>query len=158
MSESTCASPTSAVTIRPMRDRDFFSWLPLFVEYGDFYNSPVTDQKALLVWSWISEGKHDVHGLVAENADGTLVGFAHYRGFARPLAGEVGVYLDDLFVQPDARRNGIATQLIEAVGEAARARGARIVRWVTAEDNADAQKLYDQVAARTTWLTYDMGL
>jgi GNAT superfamily N-acetyltransferase len=158
MSESTSASPTTAVTVRPMRDRDFFSWLPLFVEYGDFYNSPVTDQKALLVWSWISEGKHDVHGLVAENADGTLVGFAHFRGFARPLAGEVGVYLDDLFVQPDARRNGIATQLIEAVGEAARARGARIVRWVTAEDNADAQKLYDQVAARTTWLTYDMGL
>src|SRR5690554_1574189 len=107
--------------IRPVKDRDFFNWLPLFAGYGEFYGTPVHDEKALLVWSWISEKKHDLSALVAQDEDGSLVGLAHYRTFARPLAGGTGIYIDDLFVSPDARGAGVATALIEQVTEIARA-------------------------------------
>ena len=28
--------------------------------------------------------------------------------------------------------------------------------WITAADNADAQRLYDELATRTSWVTYEM--
>lgn len=144
--------------IRPVRDRDFFNWLPLFASYGEFYGTPVPDEKALLVWSWISEKQHGVSALVAEDEDGSLVGLAHYRTFPRPLHGGTGIYLDDLFVAPESRGKGIATALIERVTEIARSEGAGIVRWVTAPDNDEAQILYDKVADRTDWVTYDLAV
>lgn len=142
--------------IRPVNDRDFFNWLPLFASYGDFYGTPVPDEKALLVWSWISEKMHGVSALVAQDESGALVGLAHYRTFARPLAGGTGIYIDDLFVAPEARGSGIATALIERVTEIARTQRAGIVRWVTAPDNDEARILYDKVADRTDWVTYDL--
>jgi GNAT superfamily N-acetyltransferase len=144
--------------IRHTRDRDFFNWLPLFADYGEFYGTPVPDEKALLVWSWITEETHGLSALVAQDEDGTLVGLAHYRTFARPLAGGTGIHIDDLFVSPDARGNGIATALIERVTEIARAQRSGIVRWVTAPDNDEAQVLYDKVAERTNWVTYDLAV
>ncbi len=147
-----------AFEIRPVRDRDFFNWLPLFASYGEFYGTPVPDEKALLVWSWISENQHGVSALVAEDEDGTLVGLAHFRTFPRPLEGGTGIYIDDLFVAPDARGKGIATALIERVTDIARSQRAGIVRWVTAPDNDEAQILYDKVAKRTDWLTYDLAV
>jgi ribosomal protein S18 acetylase RimI-like enzyme len=144
--------------IRNTRDRDFFNWLPLFADYGDFYGTPVPDEKALLVWSWIAEKTHGLSALVAQDENGNLVGLAHYRTFARPLAGDTGIYIDDLFVSPDARGNGIATALIERVTEIARAQRSGIVRWVTAPDNDEAQVLYDKVADRTDWVTYDLAV
>jgi GNAT superfamily N-acetyltransferase len=144
--------------IRNTRDRDFFNWLPLFADYGDFYGTPVPDEKALLVWSWITEKTHDLSALVAQDENGNLVGLAHYRTFARPLAGGTGIYIDDLFVAPDARGNGIATALIERVTEIAKAQRSGIVRWVTAPDNDEAQVLYDKVAERTDWVTYDLAV
>ncbi|MBG6238298.1 GNAT superfamily N-acetyltransferase [Mycetocola sp. CAN_C7] len=142
--------------IRPVRDGDFFNWLPLFASYGNFYGTPVPDEKALLVWSWLTSGTHGVSGLVAQNDDGALVGLAHYRTFARPLAGGTGLYLDDLFVNADDRGNGIGTALIGRVTEIAASQHAGIVRWVTAPDNDEAQVLYDKLAERTSWITYDL--
>ena len=142
--------------IRPIRDGDFFNWLPLFADYGDFYGSPVPDEKALLVWSWLTSGTHGLSGLVAQKDDGSLVGLAHYRTFARPLAGGTGLYVDDLFVASDDRGAGIATALIGRVKEIAAEQRAGIVRWVTAPDNNEAQELYDKLAERTTWVTYDL--
>ena len=42
------------------------------------------------------------YGRVNRN-DGTLVGIAHVRAFARSLAAATGLFLDDLFVAPAAR-------------------------------------------------------
>jgi hypothetical protein len=30
------------------------------------------------------------------------------------------------------------------------------VRWITAEDNARARRLYDRVAQKTHWVTYEI--
>jgi len=86
------------------------------------------------------------------------VGLAHFRAFLRPLAAETGGYLDDLFVAPEARGQGVAGALIAAVAAEGRARGWGILRWITARDNATARALYDRVGAATDWVTYDIRL
>jgi GNAT superfamily N-acetyltransferase len=146
------------ITIRPVEQSEFFAWYALFADYAEFYETPLSDESAVLVWSWIIDDAKDIGALVAVDDEGELVGFAHHRTFLRPLAGSTGVYLDDLFVAADRRGSGIGKQLIEAVAEHGRSRGASIVRWITADDNETAQRLYDSVAQRTTWVTFDKDL
>jgi hypothetical protein len=37
-------------------------------------------------------------------------------------------------------------------------RGWTVIRWITAEDNYRALSLYDKVADKTKWATYDLKL
>jgi GNAT superfamily N-acetyltransferase len=145
-----------SVVIRPVVESDLFAWHALYSGYGEFYGNPLTDEKAVLVWGWLSDPNHGLTALVAEDAQGALVGLAHYRVFPRALAGGTGLYLDDLFVAEEARMAGVGTALIEHVREIAKADGHSVVRWITAADNERAQAVYDKLATRTSWVTYDL--
>lgn len=105
----------------------------------------------------MNDPEHEVNALVAEDADGHLLGLAHYRPFARPLSATVGGYLDDLFVSPESRGSGAADLLLAALRKIAEERGWSVVRWITADNNHRARSKYDHVATRTMWVTYDMG-
>ena len=134
-------------------DRD--AWTRLFVAYGVFYNSTFDETVLAGVWDWIQDASHEVDAVVAVDDGGSLVGFAHYRRQADTFTAGTGWTLDDLYVSPDARGAGAATALIEAVAEAAHAGGGGTLRWITAADNTTAQRLYDRVATRATWVTYE---
>ena len=82
-----------------------------------------------------------------------------WRTFASGCARCEGVrcgYLDDVFVDPTLRGAGAVDALFSAIAEIATARGWAIVRWTTADDNYRARSVYDRVATRTSWITYDM--
>ena len=57
-----------------------------------------------------------------------------------------------------ARGAGVGEALLARLGEIATERGWRCVRWITADDNYCAQTLYDRVAAKTGWNTYEIGV
>ena len=143
--------------VRPVEARDRSAWDALYGAYAQFYEVPQTPQMRAQVWDWLTDPNHEVNGLVA-GEDGSLLGFAHYRPFARPLAAASGLYLDDLFVAPPARGTGAAQALIAAVRQAAEDGGHSIVRWITARDNTRARKVYDALAEETAWVTYDIKL
>ena len=63
-------------------------------------------------------------------------------------------YLQDLFVNPDIRGGGVGRALIEAVYEAAEARGASQTYWLTQDFNTTARKLYDKVGQLTPFIKY----
>ncbi|TFD21164.1 GNAT family N-acetyltransferase [Cryobacterium sp. TMS1-13-1] len=147
-----------SVTVRPLGDKDFFPWLGLFEGYSAFYESELTDQIALQVWSWIIDANNSLDGAVAVNDAGDFVGFAHYRTVPRTLSGDLVLFLDDLFVTEDSRGQGVATQLMDFTKSYARARKLAQVQLLTAADNATAQVLYDQVGTRTDWVTYEIDV
>jgi Sortase and related acyltransferases len=147
-----------SITIRTLADGDFFSWLGLYEGYAAFYDTPLTDEKALRVWTWLNDANHEENAFVAVDDHGTLVGLAHYREFTRPLESDRGLFIDDLYVAPDLREQGTGTALIEAVRALAAERGYGVVQWLTAADNETAQRLYDTVGKRTPWVTYEIAL
>ncbi|WP_253258900.1 GNAT family N-acetyltransferase [Subtercola boreus] len=147
---------TAGVSIRPVEAGDVDQWQRLYIGYGEFYNSPTAGDIATRVWGWLLDPAHETEGFVAVDGSERLVGLAHVREFARPLAGARGLYLDDLFVAPDARGGGVATALLTSLRSLAAARGLDVVRWITAADNATAQRVYDKLADKTAWVTYSI--
>ena len=148
-------SPMSAgVVVRPIEQGDHDVWEQLFHAYRTFYEYDEEQDVVDRVWGWINDDTHETNALVAL-VDGHVVGFAHHREFARPSSGKRGLYLDDLFTRPDVRGKGVGRALITRLGELAQERGFNKVRWITAQDNHTAQRLYDDLAEKTTWVTYD---
>ena len=145
----------SPVVVRPVEPGDREVWGRLFAGYRTFYELAEDPAVVDRVWSWLGDASHEEDGLVAL-VDDRVVGFAHHRLYSRPSEGETGLFLDDLFTDPEARGHGVGRALIARLTEVARDRGAVKVRWVTAPDNHMAQRLYDDVADRTDWLTYDL--
>lgn len=145
---------TTTVTVRPLTSADEDRWRELFRAYRDFYKLAEDEGVVSTVWGWLSDPRHECEALVAEQA-GRIVGIAHYRRFSRPSTGTVGIWLDDLFTDPEARGGGVGRALIQQLTSIAAAEGGSVVRWITAEDNQQAQALYNKVASRTHWVTYD---
>lgn len=132
------------------------AWAALYAQYASFYGVEQTQHMRERVWGWLQDPAHELEGAIVLDGSGVPVGLAHYRAFTRPLAAGTGCYLDDLFVDPAARGSGAAEALIRHVRNVARQRGHSVVRWMTAEDNYRARGLYDRLARRTGWLTYEL--
>lgn len=133
------------------------NWSQLYAGYAEFYRVEQSEAMRDRVWNWIHDPAHELRAFVAEQ-DGKLIGLTHFRPFTRPLSASTGGFLDDLFVDPTCRGSGAAAALIAAVKAEGQARGWSLIRWITAEDNYRARNLYDKLADRTKWVTYDIKL
>jgi len=143
------------LVVRPVTSEDRPAWERLFVAYGEFYETSFDAAVLDGVFTWLTDDTHEVSALVAVGDSGDLVGFAHYRRLADTFTAGPGWNLDDLYVDPSARGAGAATALIDAVAERAAQNGGGTLRWITAENNHTAQRVYDRVATRATWVTYE---
>lgn len=144
------------VEVRPIEARDAKRWRELFTDYGTFYKTAFTADVLDAVWAWLLDPHHPVSGLVATNDHGVVVGIAVYREHPDTFTGGPTLHLDDLFVDPAARRSGVAGAMLGALREMAREKGVGQVRWITAGDNVYAQRAYERIARRTDWVTYEM--
>ncbi len=142
-------------SIRAIEPRDHDEWRALFTAYGVFYETEFTPAALDGVWAWLMDAAHDVSALVAEDDSSKLIGFAHLRRLHDTFTAGPGWSLDDLYVVPERRGQGVARALIAACESTARVAGGGTLRWITASDNTTAQRLYDTVATRTTWVTYE---
>ncbi|HWT25678.1 MAG TPA: GNAT family N-acetyltransferase [Solirubrobacteraceae bacterium] len=144
-------------TVRPPTREDFGAWRRLYAAYADFYAVEQSEEDAARVWDWIHDPGHEVECLLLER-DGRVLGLAHVREFARPLASSAGGFLDDLFIDAEARGAGGVDALMAALRQRGAERGWTVIRWITADGNHRAQRVYDRVATRTRWVTYDMDV
>ncbi len=146
------------LTIRPPQATDRAAWDKLYQGYADFYQVLQTGDMRERVWCWLLDPAHECQCLMAFEASGQAIGLAHFRAFARPLSASTGGFLDDLFVDPQARGSQAGTQLIAAVKAIAEQNHWSVLRWITADNNYRARCAYDRVATRTPWITYDIKL
>lgn len=141
--------------VRDLAPGDRDAWRALFHAYGVFYETDLADEVLDHVWSALLGGA--LRGFVAEQ-DGRVVGFAHVRSHVATFSVGEDWYLEDLFVDPSARSGGVGTAILEHLVKIATWEGGGTLRWVTAESNATAQRVYDKLATRTTWVTYEVEL
>jgi len=96
--------------------------------------------------------------LLAENAEGRALGFAILFDLPEVVFARSCGNLDDLFVRPEARGQGVARALIAAAIAEARARGWSHLRWIVPEADVAAIALYERIATRADWRSYVVRL
>jgi GNAT superfamily N-acetyltransferase len=143
--------------VRDAAPGDFDRWLPLWDGYNSFYgrSGPTALPREITqtTWSRFFDAGEPVHALLAE-ADGKLVGLAHYLFHRSTTAIAATCYLQDLFASEEARGRGVATALIEEVYNRASQAGAPRVYWQTHETNERARRLYERLAQRTGFIVF----
>ena len=141
--------------IRPIKIEDKKDWEKLYRSYADFYKVEMNDKILNTVWEWIHDKNHDVCGLVYEQ-DNKIIGLAHYRKMPSPLRGKYIGFLDDLFVEPKHRRNGVGEKIIKELNTISMRNNWNLVRWITRDDNITAKSLYEKLSKKTNWEVYEL--
>jgi GNAT superfamily N-acetyltransferase len=85
--------------------------------------------------------------LIAE-ADGAAVGFALFFHNFSTFEGRPGIYLEDLFVDPAARKSGAGTALLRALAGLAVERGCARLEWSVLDWNEPAIRFYASLGAK----------
>lgn len=80
-------------------------------------------------------------------ADGAPVGFALWFYTYSTFAGRHGVWLEDLFVTPQARGRGAGKALLQALARRCAAEGLARLEWAVLDWNAPAIGFYDALGA-----------
>ena len=84
--------------------------------------------------------------IVAELGDRTI-GFALFFHNYSTFLTQPGLYLEDVFIRPEYRRQGFGTALLAAVAKIAVDRGCGRLEWSVLEWNQDAIEFYQSLGA-----------
>jgi GNAT superfamily N-acetyltransferase len=84
--------------------------------------------------------------VIADDATGPL-GFALFFHNFSTWAGRRGIYLEDLYVTPEARGRGVGGALLRHIAALAVARGCARFEWSVLDWNADAIAFYRRMGA-----------
>ncbi|MFG6466656.1 GNAT family N-acetyltransferase [Roseateles sp. BYS87W] len=146
------------IHVRAVLPADRAAWQPLWDGYNAFYgragDTALPAAVTETTWGRFFDPAEPVYALVAEGANGALLGLVHYLFHRSTTRIEPTCYLQDLFTTPEARGRGVGRALIEAVDAAARAAGVKRVYWQTHTTNITARALYDRVAQHQGFLIY----
>jgi GNAT superfamily N-acetyltransferase len=143
----------NSIQIRAPSEHDHAAWLPLWRGYQSFYKTDIAPEVSAVTWSRLLDPAEPMGAALAWDGP-TAVGLVHHIRHRSCWTTGDYLYLQDLFVSPDARGGGIGRKLIEHVYEIARTAGCSRVHWLTHETNTDAMFLYDRIAERSGFLQY----
>jgi ribosomal protein S18 acetylase RimI-like enzyme len=140
--------------VRSLHADDRDRWNELWRGYLQFYKSNLPPDITDLTWRRLLEPAHPFQGFAALDGQERIAGIVHFHIHASTWARVGYCYLEDLFVDPSRRAQGIGRALIEAVYRAADDQGADRVYWHTENTNERAQGLYRQVAELTPFVQF----
>ncbi len=144
--------------IEQVGEGDLADLLPMMRAYCDFYEvAPRDADLEGLARALIADPELEGVQLLARGDGGEPLGFATVFWSWQTLSAARVAVMNDLFVVPEARKQGVGRALIEECRRRAGERGAAEVVWETAHDNETAQRLYRAVDARESrWLSYSL--
>ncbi|GAB2853540.1 GNAT family N-acetyltransferase [Microbacterium insulae] len=145
------------VSLTPITADDRPAWDSLWQAYLEFYESELPPGVSETTFARLVGDQH-LHGVLARDAAGRPIGLVHWLTHASTWTTGVYCYLEDLYVDPDSRGEGVGAALIGHVREWAVKFGATKVYWLTMNDNVAARALYDRVATSTGFVHYEIEL
>jgi GNAT superfamily N-acetyltransferase len=147
------------IRVEPIVEEQFEELVPMIAAYQGFYEAEDirTERNREFFRRFVSPSD-DVMLIGAWRCERLLGYTCLYWHFSSTKAVET-VLMNDLFVDAEARGEGVGRALIEAAAEVGRERGAPVLEGSTAPGNATAQRLYDSTGARrSTWIEYELEL
>jgi len=145
------------LVVRDAGPTDAPRWRELWHEYLHGRGHAVAEDVRDLTWSRVLDPDVPVTCRLAVNAGGVL-GFSLAVLHLSTFRCDPVCYLEDLFVDPAARRRGAARALLGDLVQQGRDQGWSALYWHTRADNAPARALYDRFVAADTVVRYRLPL
>jgi diamine N-acetyltransferase len=147
----------SDVTIRRATPDDADALVRLILELAEYEQlRDEAEPDAESLRDQLQSGRQPHCGaLLAETDDGTAVGFAlFFRSYSTFLT-NFGMHLEDLYVQPEHRGEGIGFALLRRVAQIARELDCERLDWAVLDWNTTAIDFYRQIGAEplNEWTT-----
>jgi GNAT superfamily N-acetyltransferase len=144
------------ITIRPATERDAGTFLTLVDALADYekLDRPSPDARARLTRD--AFGPAPRISVYLGEADGAAVAYAIVLETYSSFLALPTLYLEDLFVLPDARRGGMGGAFFRFLAAEALRRGCGRMEWVVLDWNQLAIDFYEKLGARQMkeWYTY----
>jgi ribosomal protein S18 acetylase RimI-like enzyme len=139
-------------------EADLAELMPMLRAYCDFYEvAPADRALEALARALMADPEREGIQLIARSDSGQPLGFATVFWSWQTLSAARAGVMNDLFVVPEARGQGVGRALIEECRRRAAERGAAELVWETALDNETAQRLYRAIdAEESRWLTFSL--
>ncbi|PJA59972.1 MAG: GNAT family N-acetyltransferase [Rhodobacterales bacterium CG_4_9_14_3_um_filter_71_31] len=143
----------SITSVRPLARGDEGDWRRLWADYLAFYETTRPESVFRATFARLLSADEPMFALAATQGD-RVIGIAHAILHRHCWSEADTCYLQDLYVDADARSHGAGRALIEAVYAQADRLGAISVYWLTQEFNYRGRMLYDRVGQRTPFIKY----
>ncbi|MBW4604601.1 MAG: GNAT family N-acetyltransferase [Calothrix sp. FI2-JRJ7] len=137
----------SDVTIRSAQPEDceaIFSLIQALAEYEKLTYAVTGDALALKEHLF---GMHKFAETILAECDGKAVGYALFLYNYSTFLTKPGIYLEDLFVLPEYRRQGIGKSLISKLAQIALERNYGRLEWSVLDWNEPAIQFYRRIGA-----------
>jgi GNAT superfamily N-acetyltransferase len=146
-----------STTIRKVRTTDEAQWRPLWDAYTRFYETEPSEPVTRHTWARLTNALSPVHGIVADDDTGRIVGFAHYILHDSTSTLTPVCYLEDLFVIESRRAQGVGRSLVDWLIVERKAKDWSRLYWTTRETNYRARVLYDSYTPHSGFVRYALS-
>jgi GNAT superfamily N-acetyltransferase len=139
-------SSVGDIRIRPARREDAATLFGLIRELAEYerLSDAVRGDEELLAHSLFE--RPVAEALIAE-VDGEEIGYAIFFTTFSTFECRPGLWVEDIFVRPAQRRNGIGRALLAEVAGIAVDRGCARLEWVALDWNKPALRFYEELGA-----------
>lgn len=137
--------------IRSLTEHDYDQWLALWIgnNQGD-----IDEEITACTWKRLADPDNTmVNGLCAE-MNGEFRGIAHYilhntTGQIKPVC-----YMQDVYVDPQFRRQGVGKRLVNEITEIGKREDWARLYWITQRNNFEAKKMYENFGIKLDFTFY----
>jgi GNAT superfamily N-acetyltransferase len=136
------------VTIRPATPKDAALILRFVRELAEFEREPDAVKATEESLSHALFGERSAEAVIAEQ-DGEPMGFALFFHNFSTWTGRKGLYLEDLYVTPEARGSGVGTALLRHLAALALDRDCARFEWAVLDWNTPAIDFYTAMGAES---------
>ncbi len=145
------------LTIEPLAEDNFSDFVSLMEKFAEYENLEPPDEEAKRRLKQDGFSGNPAFEAYLGKVDGKAVGYITFFTTYSTFRGQPTLFLEDIFVLAESRRNGLGQKLFDFYLRQARERGCGRAEWCVLDWNEPAIQFYEKNRAeRLNWIFYRM--
>jgi GNAT superfamily N-acetyltransferase len=136
-------------------NHQIFAFIKELADYEKISDEYVVSEEVLFDSLFVKKSAEVLIGEV----DDRPIGYALFFGNFPTSLGKAGIYIEDVFIEPEYRGHGYGKQFFKYIARIAASRNCSRIEWVCLDWNEPSKKFYESLGAvpRKGWLIYRLG-